>query len=271
MPRAHVAPPRARPPARPRASRSRRVARRAAREPEPDAARVVLNAQLEAQKARAEVTRRNVRETLERRERARAEAEAAAREEAERERRALAARRAAEIGGRAPYHRKAGPIACAAAATSAAAYASLLATIGAGDFFSSHAFASATSVSGDFAGRVAVAESGLTTLSVGVGLTLTSTLTFSALILFALAFQEAKNVIKNEPVIYYRCDGADPTCCVNGPHNKGYHERFVYMNHGRGFETRRVQCMRSHLRVSKGCSMLDPLIVYPKEEKWGFW
>lgn len=259
-----------RPASRP-ASHRRRVARRAAPEREPDAARAVLRAQLEAQEARAELTRRNVRETVERRERARAEAEAEAREAAERERRALAARKALEIGGRAPYQRKAGPIACAAAATSAAAYASLMATIGAGDFFSSHAFARVTSVSGDFAGRVAVAESGLTTLSVGVGLTLTSTLTFSAFILFALAFQEFKRVMQNEPVIYYRCDGADPTCCVNGPHNKGYHERFVYMNHGRGFETRRVQCMRSHLRVSKGCSMLDPLIVYPKEEKWGVW
>ena len=117
----------------------------------------------------------------------------------------------------------------------------------------------------------APAKSGLLTLTIGVGLTLTSTLAFSTAILFALAFQEGKGVMKNEPIVYYRCDGADPTCCVNGPHNKGYHERFVYMNHGRGFETRRAGCMQRHLRVSRGCSALKPLIVYPKDEGWGFW
>jgi len=217
---------------------------------------IVRDVALEAQRAKAVVTRRKIAAETARR--AREEelarlADARAEEEARRER---ARARAKSVGGRAPYHRKPGPILLAGAATSGAAIASLVGTVTAGDFFS---------------GGVGVAASGLTTLSVGVGLTLTSTLCFSAFILFALAFQETKNILFNEPVIYYRCDGNDPSCCANGPHNLGYHERFVYLNDGRGYETRRGADMQRHLRVSKGCSALNPLIVYPKEAKWTFW
>lgn len=217
---------------------------------------IVRDVALEAQRAKAVVTRRKIAAETARR--AREEelarlADARAEEEARRER---ARARAESVGGRAPYHRKPGPILLAGAATSGAAIASLVGTVTAGDFFSD---------------GVGVAASGLTTLSVGVGLTLTSTLCFSAFILFALAFQETKNILFNEPVIYYRCDGNDPSCCANGPHNLGYHERFVYLNDGRGYETRRGADMQRHLRVSKGCSALNPLIVYPKEAKWTFW
>ena len=169
------------------------------------------------------------------------------------------------IGGRAPYHRKAGPIGAAAATTAVGAWIAFESTTAVGDYFVR------LGTSGGVDGRTVMAMNGMTTLSVGVGVTLTSTFVFSAVILFLLALQEARYVVMNEPVIFYRCDGADPSCCVNGPHNKGYNERFVYMNHGRGFETRRVQCMQRHLKVSKKCSMLEPLIVYPKDEKWGFW
>lgn len=217
--------------------------------------------------AKAAVTRRNVRATVEARKRADEDREAAAREEAAAEKRARAEARAAAIGGRRPFHRKAGPIAAAGAACLAATAGCFEATVHAGDWIN------ALAVPGDalVGASGAPAKSGLLTLTIGVGLTVTSTLAFSTAILFALAFQEGKGVIKNEPIVYYRCDGADPTCCVNGPHNKGYHERFVYMNHGRGFETRRAGCMQRHLRVSRGCSALKPLIVYPKDEDWGFW
>ena len=217
---------------------------------------IVRDVALEAQRAKAAVTRRKIAAETARRAREEESArlaDARAEEEARRER---ARARAESVGGRAPYHRKPGPILLAGAATSGAAIASLVGTVTAGDFFS---------------GGVGVAASGLTTLSVGVGLTLTSTLCFSAFILFALAFQETKNILFNEPVIYYRCDGNDPSCCANGPHNLGYHERFVYLNDGRGYETRRGADMQRHLRVSKGCSALKPLIVYPKEAKWTFW
>jgi len=245
------------------ASSSSRVRVARARRPPPPRATtprddddIVRDVALEAQRAKAVVTRRKIAAETARR--AREEelarlADARAEEEARRER---ARARAKSVGGRAPYHRKPGPILLAGAATSGAAIASLVGTVTAGDFFS---------------GGVGVAASGLTTLSVGVGLTLTSTLCFSAFILFALAFQETKNILFNEPVIYYRCDGNDPSCCANGPHNLGYHERFVYLNDGRGYETRRGADMQRHLRVSKGCSALNPLIVYPKEAKWTFW
>ena len=243
-------------------SSSRVRVARARRPPPPSATTprddddIVRDVALEAQRAKAVVTRRKIAAETARR--AREEelarlADARAEEEARRER---ARARAKSVGGRAPYHRKPGPILLAGAATSGAAIASLVGTVTAGDFFS---------------GGVGVAASGLTTLSVGVGLTLTSTLCFSAFILFALAFQETKNILFNEPVIYYRCDGNDPSCCANGPHNLGYHERFVYLNDGRGYETRRGADMQRHLRVSKGCSALNPLIVYPKEAKWTFW
>jgi len=223
-------------------------------------------AALEAQRAKAAVTRRAIANAVESRKRA--EAEALAKTEAERkeQKRAECETLAKEIGGREPFQRKAGPIFASALATAVAAYASYEFTVHAGDFISAAAVPveSALVASGP-------AKSGLLSLVVGVGLTLTSSLCFSTTILLALAFNETKAIVTNTPIIYYRCDGADPTCCVNGPHNLGYHERFVYMNHGRGFETRRAQCMQRHLRVSKGCHALKPLIVYPKEEKWGFW
>jgi hypothetical protein len=249
---------------------SRRGARATTRRATPNDARsdeLVRASARAAADAKAAVTRRNVRATVEARKRADEEREAAAREEAAAEKRARAEARAAAIGGRRPFHRKAGPIAAAGAACLAATAGCFEATVHAGDWIN------ALAVPGDalVGASGAPAKSGLLTLTIGVGLTVTSTLAFSTAILFALAFQEGKGVIKNEPIVYYRCDGADPTCCVNGPHNKGYHERFVYMNHGRGFETRRAGCMQRHLRVSRGCSALKPLIVYPKDEDWGFW
>jgi len=250
--------------------RARRLRARAT--PSRDDDDIVREVALEAQRAKAAVTRRKIAAESARREReeaSRLAADAREREEARRER---ARARAESVGGRAPYHRKPGPMLLAGTATSVVAVASLVGTVTAGDFFSS---------------GVGVAASGLTTLSVGAGLTVTSALCFSAFVLFALAFQETKNILFNEPVswfyysrfikfiyfqvIYYRCDGNDPSCCANGPHNLGYHERFVYLNDGRGYETRRGADMQRHLRVSKGCSALKPLIVYPKEAKWTFW
>mgnify|MGYP007000427852 len=55
------------------------------------------------------------------------------------------------------------------------------------------------------------------------------------------------------------------------PHNKGYSTRFIYRNDGRGYETRSAERMRAHLLVSKNCTPLEPLIVYPKEAGWGWW
>lgn len=234
--------------------------------PAPSAEALAREAALEAQRAKAAVTRRAIANAVESRKRAEAEALAKTEEERKEQKRAECEARAREIGGRAPFQRKAGPIFVSALATAAAAYGSYEFTVHAGDFIS----AVRVPVEGALVAS-GPAKSGLLSLVVGVGLTLTSSLCFSTTILLALAFNETKAIVTNTPVIYYRCDGADPTCCVNGPHNLGYHERFVYMNHGRGFETRRAQCMQRHLRVSKGCHALKPLIVYPKEEKWGFW
>lgn len=232
----------------------------------PSAEALAREAALEAQRAKAAVTRRAIANAVESRKRAEVEALAKIEEERKEQKRKECEERAREIGGRAPFQRKAGPILVSALATAVAAYGSYEFTVHAGDFISAARVPveSALVASGP-------AKSGLLSLVVGVGLTLTSSLCFSTTILLALAFNETKAIVTNTPVIYYRCDGADPTCCVNGPHNLGYHERFVYMNHGRGFETRRAQCMQRHLRVSKGCHALKPLIVYPKEEKWGFW
>ena len=234
--------------------RARRLRARAT--PSRDDDDIVREVALEAQRAKAAVTRRKIAAERARREREEASRLAADEKKREEARREEARARAESVGGRAPYHRKPGPMLLAGTATSVVAVASSVGTVAAGDFFSS---------------GVGVAASGLTTLSVGAGLTLTSALCFSAFVLFALAFQETKNILFNEPVIYYRCDGNDPSCCANGPHNLGYHERFVYLNDGRGYETRRGADMQRHLRVSKGCSALKPLIVYPKEAKWTFW
>lgn len=220
---------------------------------------VVLEAQLEAQRAKAAVTRRKIAAAVNKQhadEEARVMAEKESEEAARRER---SAREALEVGGRDPFHRKAGPIFIAGVACSAAAFAAFEATVNTGDFISA------------FQGASGPAKSGVLSLTIGLGLVGTSSLAFSSMILFALAFQEAKGVILNDPVIYYRCDGKDKSCCVNGPHNLGYHSRFVYLNNGRGFETREADSMRRHLRISKDCRALKPLIVYPKEEKWGFW
>ena len=100
---------------------------------------------------------------------------------------------------------------------------------------------------------------------------LSSVFAFSAIILVLIGAQETKRLISNEPVVYFRCCGCDEKCCQNGPHNKGYSTRFIYRNDGRGYETRSAERMRAHLRVSKNCTPLEPLIVYPREAKWGWW
>ena len=100
---------------------------------------------------------------------------------------------------------------------------------------------------------------------------LSSVFAFSAIILILIGAQETKRLISNEPVVYFRCCGCDDKCCQNGPHNKGYSTRFIYRNDGRGYETRSAERMRAHLLVSKNCTPLEPLIVYPKEAGWGWW
>lgn len=75
------------------------------------------------------------------------------------------------------------------------------------------------------------------------------------------------------------CDGClltalytqGPTCCKNGPHNLGYARKFHYLNNGRGFETRLQDNMRRHLRKSRQCRELKPVVIYPKEEGWKLW
>jgi len=44
---------------------------------------------------------------------------------------------------------------------------------------------------------------------------------FTGLGLFLLAGQEVRCRVLNLPVTFYRCDGADPNCCKNGPHGLG--------------------------------------------------
>ena len=132
--------------------RARRLRARAT--PSRDDDDIVREVALEAQRAKAAVTRRKIAAESARREReeaSRLAADAREREEARRER---ARARAESVGGRAPYHRKPGPMLLAGTATSVAAVASLVGTVTAGDFFSS---------------GVGVAASGLTTLSVGRG------------------------------------------------------------------------------------------------------
>ena len=47
-----------------------------------------------------------------------------------------------------------------------------------------------------------------------------------------------------------------------------YGPEFIYLSNGRGYETRNLDAFERHLKFSKGCSALPPLIAFPKEEGW---
>lgn len=222
-------------------------------------ARALLDAQLAAERAKAAITLRAAKSEVARARRAKEEREKAEEAKVEDERRARAAKEALEVGGRGPWRRAPGPLAASGVACVGMAVCAFEGVVRGGDFIL------------NYDGASGVAKQGVLSLVVGVGLVLASVAAFSACLLFAFAFNETKGVVLNEPIIYYRCDGCDKSCCVNGPHNLGYHERFTYLANGRGFETREAASMRRHLRVSKDCRALKPLIVYPKDAGWGFW
>lgn len=205
-------------------------------------------------------TRIALAETRERREKQRAiEARAEALQE-EMRRREEGARVAEEVGGRRPTQRKCLPIALAGVQC---------ALMGAGAFALTQKAAAALSYS--TAADAATAKTPFANLAVGAGVGATCLLTISALILFLVAWREGAGVLRNTPVVFYRCDGSGRDCCRNGPHDLGYAKKFTYLNNGRGFETRQKDSMARHLRVSRACRPLSPLVVYPEKEGWKLW
>ena len=205
-------------------------------------------------------TRIALAETRERREKQRAiEARAEALQE-EMRRREEGARVAEEVGGRRPTQRKCLPIALAGVQC---------ALMGAGAFALTQKAAAALSYSN--AADAATAKTPFANLAVGAGVGATCLLTISALILFLVAWREGAGVLRNTPVVFYRCDGSGRDCCRNGPHDLGYAKKFTYLNNGRGFETRQKDSMARHLRVSRACRPLSPLVVYPEKEGWKLW
>ena len=169
------------------------------------------------------------------------------------------------VGGRLPANRPPGPIWASAVFCVFASVGFYYITINASDGIITYVK--------DAFGEMGptYAKSGLVSLTVGTGVVLSSVFAFSSIILVLIGAQETKRLISNEPVVYFRCCGCDERCCENGPHNKGYSARFVYRNDGRSFETRSAERLRAHLRISKNCTPLEPIIVYPKEAKWNFW
>ena len=169
------------------------------------------------------------------------------------------------VGGRDPANRPPGPIWASAVVCAVAAVGFYYLTINTSDGIVEYVKDAFGNLGPTYA------KSGLVSLTVGTGVVLSSVFAFSAIILVLIGAQETKRLISNEPVVYFRCCGCDEKCCQNGPHNKGYSTRFIYRNDGRGYETRSAERMRAHLRVSKNCTPLEPLIVYPREAKWGWW
>ena len=169
------------------------------------------------------------------------------------------------VGGREPANRPPGPIWVSAVACAFASVAFYYLTIQTSDGIVEYVKDAFGNLGPTYA------KSGLVSLTVGTGVVLSSVFAFSAIILILIGAQETKRLISNEPVVYFRCCGCDDKCCQNGPHNKGYSTRFIYRNDGRGYETRSAERMRAHLLVSKNCTPLEPLIVYPKEAGWGWW
>lgn len=169
------------------------------------------------------------------------------------------------VGGRDPANRPPGPIWASAVVCAVAAVGLYYLTINTSDGIVEYVKDAFGNLGPTYA------KSGLVSLTVGTGVVLSSVFAFSAIILVLIGAQETKRLISNEPVVYFRCCGCDEKCCQNGPHNKGYSTRFIYRNDGRGYETRSAERMRAHLRVSKNCTPLEPLIVYPREAKWGWW
>lgn len=169
------------------------------------------------------------------------------------------------VGGRDPANRPPGPIWASAVVCAVAAVGLYYLTINTSDGIVEYVKDAFGNLGPTYA------KSGLVSLTIGTGVVLSSVFAFSAIILVLIGAQETKRLISNEPVVYFRCCGCDEKCCQNGPHNKGYSTRFIYRNDGRGYETRSAERMRAHLRVSKNCTPLEPLIVYPREAKWGWW
>ena len=169
------------------------------------------------------------------------------------------------VGGREPANRPPGPIWASAVVCAVAAVGFYYLTINTSDGIVEYVKDAFGNLGPTYA------KSGLVSLTVGTGVVLSSVFAFSAIILVLIGAQETKRLISNEPVVYFRCCGCDERCCQNGPHNKGYSTRFIYRNDGRGYETRSAERMRAHLRVSKNCTPLEPLIVYPREAGWGWW
>lgn len=169
------------------------------------------------------------------------------------------------VGGRDPANRPPGPIWASAVVCAVAAVGFYYLTINTSDGIVEYVKDAFGNLGPTYA------KSGLVSLTVGTGVVLSSVFALSAIILVLIGAQETKRLISNEPVVYFRCCGCDEKCCQNGPHNKGYSTRFIYRNDGRGYETRSAERMRAHLRVSKNCTPLEPLIVYPREAKWGWW
>jgi hypothetical protein len=169
------------------------------------------------------------------------------------------------VGGREPANRPPGPIWASAVVCAVAAVGFYYLTINTSDGIVEYVKDAFGNLGPTYA------KSGLVSLTVGTGVVLSSVFAFSSIILVLIGAQETKRLISNEPVVYFRCCGCDERCCQNGPHNKGYSTRFIYRNDGRGYETRSAERMRAHLRVSKNCTPLEPLIVYPREAGWGWW
>jgi hypothetical protein len=211
----------------------------------------------EALEAKTRIALAETRERIEKRRAIEARAEAL---EEEMRRREEGARVAEEVGGRRPTQRKCLPIALAGVQC---------ALMGAGALALTKKAAAALSYSN--AADAATAKTPLANLAVSAGVGATCLLTISALILFLVAWREGVGVLRNTPVVFYRCDGSGRDCCRNGPHNLGYAKKFTYLNNGRGFETRQKDSMARHLRVSRACRPLSPLVIYPEEEGWKLW
>lgn len=107
-----------------------------------------------------------------------------------------------------------------------------------------------------------VAEALVPELLLGLGTLLIGMLTFTAVGLGAFAFR--RWATRDEPRVYYRCDGGDRSCCENQPH-------LTYLDNMRGYETDRREFFDSHLRKRPGCREVEPLVVPaddPSEPGW---